>query len=200
MWVQKPEEQDHWQCKGTREDRCLSSRRQGANPPFLWPYSSPPAQIGRDARLGGRSAFLILPTQMLISSRYTLTAHPENHVANIWAPCGQVGFTRKISHCIRLYCGPHLCLPPDPRRPRVSGLPWAPSSQRPLQSLMLPHLLWALTQVPHPQWGFRQPSVLNGYLPHRSLSLPHVILSLALITILYNLFLFEHLPQIGCKL
>lgn len=118
----------------------------------LFPIQALLHRLG-DARLGGRSALLILPTQMLISSRYTLTGTPRK-------PCKRISghpVARLVSH-VKLaivlgYIVVHICV--CPRAPRLvpvcSDCPGLTSSQRPLQSLMLPHLLWALTQVPHPQ-------------------------------------------------
>ena len=191
MWVQKPEKQDHWWCKSTREE-CVSARggREQILPSSVF-YSGPPAQAGRCPRaLGGQSAFLILPTQTLISSRYTLKGTPRKtfngisghsvaklvwHVKiaitlgyivlliHTWSTFVSAPAPPISSHCVPSALGSHL---PSPCF-RACALPILPSGPPGL----LPHLLRALTEVSHPRWGFRQPSVLKS-LPTSLLPLP----------------------------
>ena len=190
MWVQKPEKQDHWWCKSTREE-CVSARGREQILPSSVFYSGPPAQAGRCPRaLGGQSAFLILPTQTLISSRYTLKGTPRKtfngisghsvaklvwHVKiaitlgyivlliHTWSTFVSAPAPPISSHCVPSALGSHL---PSPCF-RACALPILPSGPPGL----LPHLLRALTEVSHPRWGFRQPSVLKS-LPPSLLPLP----------------------------
>lgn len=109
----------------------------------LFPIQALLHRLG-DARLGGRSAFLILPTQMLISSRYTLTGTPQKPCKRISGhPVARLVSHVNASHCIRLYCGPHLCLPQGPRLVPVfsTALGSHPPSAR-FRASCSPHLLW----------------------------------------------------------
>lgn len=192
-WVQKPEKQDHWQCKGRREDRCQLQEAGSKSSLPLFPIQARLHRLGdvREHWVGG-----------LLSSFYQLRCwyhphtpsetHPENHVSEylgtLWP-----GWC----HYIRLYCGPHLCLSQGPlSRPHVFRLPWAHILPAPASEPL----------APSPSLGFDPSATSSVRLPSTirfkvatSLTtpspLPRFILSLALITILYNLFCLSICPK-----
>ena len=146
--------------------------------------------------------------------------YPQRHTqkniqVNIWARCGQVGLTRKMSHYIRLYCSPgphvvHICV--CPRAPRLvpvcSDCPGLTSSQPLLQSLRSALSSFRSSGLaPSPSLGFNQSATSSVRLLSTirfkistSLS-PSPLYSLLSPYHHFILFIFfGHLPQLGCKL
>lgn len=170
---------------------CLSSGRQGATPPFLCFLFRPSCTAWEmPESTGWAVCFLILPTQTLIPSRYTLKGTPRKtfngisghsvtklvwHIklvftlgyivllVHTWSTFVSAPGPPISSHCVLTALGSHL---PSPCF-RARALPILPSGPPGL----LPHLLRALTEVPHPWLGFRQPPVLKS-LPPSPLPLP----------------------------
>lgn len=216
MWVQKPEKQTRVQYKSTREDSCLSSRRQGATPPFLYFLFRPSYT---DWEMSENIGWAVCFPHSTDSNADIIQIYPQRHTqkniqVNICAHCGQVGLTRKISHYIRLYCSPgphvvHICV--CPRAPHLlpvcSDCPGLTSSQPPIQSLRsAPSSFRSSGLAPSPSLGFNQSATSSVRLLstirfkiYTSLTapslLPHFILSLALITILYYLFCLSICPR-----